>query len=137
MEKMTIKQERMQDTIREILSSLMLFEVTDPALQGVTVTEVILDREIEYADCYVSALGDDSRQKEVMAGLGRANGFLRRELGKRLKLRRVPVLHFHWDITLARAEVIEQAIDRLDLPPSPKPAKKRPESAEETEDTDE
>ena len=71
----------MSDRIREILSELLLMEVTDPALQGVTVTSVSLDREMEYADVRVNALGDESREKEVMRGLERANGFLRREIG--------------------------------------------------------
>jgi len=116
---MSLKQERMADRIREILSGLLLLEVTDPALQGVTVTEVALDPELEYANVYVNALGDESREKEVMAGLRRANGFLRRELGKRIRLRRTPALRFHWDITLSRGEAIEKAIDRLNLPPVP------------------
>jgi ribosome-binding factor A len=114
---MSLKQERMADRIREILSGLLLLEVTDPALQGVT--EVVLDPELEYANVYVNALGDESRQQEVMAGLKRANGFLRRELGKRIRLRRTPVLQFHWDITLSRGEAIEKALDRLNLPPVP------------------
>jgi ribosome-binding factor A len=116
---MSVKQERMADRIREVLSGLLLLEVTDPALHDVTVTEVVLDPELEYADVYVNALGDESRQPEVMAGLKRANGFLRREMGKRIRLRRTPVLQFHWDITLSRAEEIEQALDKLDLPPAP------------------
>ena len=114
---MTLKQERMADRIREILSSLLLIEVTDPALQGVTVLEVRLDQELEYANVYVNALGDESRQSEVMAGLRRANGFLRREVGKRVKLRRTPALRFYWDTTLTRGEAIERAIDQLDIPP--------------------
>jgi ribosome-binding factor A len=73
---MTIKQDRMSDRIREILSSLLLMDVTEPALQGMTVTEVKLDNEIEYADVFVNALGDEAREQEVMAGLKRANGFL-------------------------------------------------------------
>ena len=117
---MTVKQERMAERIREILSSLLLLEVTDPALQGVTVTEVKLDPELEYADVYVNALGDESREKEVMAGLSRANGFLRREVGKRVRLRRTPVLKFHWDITLSRAEAMEQILDHLNVPPADK-----------------
>ena len=116
---MSLKQERMADRIREILSSLLLMEVTDPALHDVTVTEVVLDPELEYADVYVNALGNEARQKEVMAGLKRATGFLRHELGKRIRIRRTPVLNFHWDITLSRAEEIERALDKLDLPPAP------------------
>src|SRR5688572_19177319 len=127
---MSIKQERVAEDIREILSGIFLYEVTDPALQGITVTEVILDPELEYANCYVNALGEDSRQKEVMDGLRRANGFLRREVGKRIRLRRVPFLNFHWDITLSRAEAIEEALDRLNLPPAP------PRKAAQDEDND-
>jgi ribosome-binding factor A len=118
---MTLKQERMAERIREILSGLLLLEVTDPALQGITVTEVTLDQELEYATVYVNALGEEERRDEVMAGLKRANGFLRREVGKRVRLRRTPALNFQWDISLSRAEAIEQALDRLDLPPAPPP----------------
>jgi ribosome-binding factor A len=110
---MTLKQERLQDRIREILSGLLLMEVTDPALGGVTVTDVALDREIEYAKVYVNALGDESRQADVMAGLKRANGFLRRELAARLRLRRVPVLAFHWDTSLARGEAMDRKLNEI------------------------
>ena len=132
---MTLKQERMADRIREILSSLLLLEVTDPALQGLTVTEVTLDPELEYADVYVNALGDESRQGEVMAGLKRATGFLRRELGKRIHIRRTPVLHFHWDITLSRAEEIERALDRLHLPAEQKQDDDNTDGLEQSEGT--
>src|SRR5215510_12500681 len=87
---MTLKQERMSDRIREILSELLLMEVSDPALQGITVTDVTVDPEIEYAEVYVNALGEEDREKEVMQGLKRASGFLRREVGRRVKLRRTP-----------------------------------------------
>jgi ribosome-binding factor A len=114
----TLKQERMADRIREILSTLLLLEVTDPALEGVTVTEVTLDRELEYANVYVNALGEEERQPVVMAGLARAHGFLRREVGKRVKLRRTPDLRFHWDMTLDRGAAIEETLDQLNIPPA-------------------
>jgi len=130
---LTLKQERMADRIREILSSLILLDVTDPALQGITVTEVTLDLELEYAEVFVNALGDDSREREVMAGLKRANGFLRHELGKRIRLRRVPALRFHWDITLSRGEAIEEALDRLRDDPEPRPIHRPGEEEDELE----
>ena len=119
---MSLKQERMADRIREILSVLLLTEVTDPALHDITITSVELDAELEYADIYVNALGDESRQKEVMRGLERANGFLRHELGSRIRVRRTPVLHFHWDLTLQQADAIEQALKRIGpIPPPDEP----------------
>lgn len=112
-----IRQERTAGQIRTILSQLLLRESRDPRLQGLTITEVKIDRELQYADIYVNALGDESREEEVMAALKGATGYFRRELASRLTLRTVPKLHFHWDPTLARAEQISQLLDSLDIPP--------------------
>ncbi len=111
---MTIKQERAAHLIHNILSELLMTEVTDPALAGVTVTDVTVDREIEYADVYVHALDD---RDAVMAGLERANGFLRRELAVRTRFRKTPVLHFHWDVALEHGERIDELLDQLEIPP--------------------
>jgi ribosome-binding factor A len=116
---MSIKQERMSERIRALLSELLLREVSDPRLQNVTVTEVSLDPELMFADVYVNALGDESRQEEVMSGLTSANGFLRREVGKRVRIRNTPELHFHWDNTLERGERLNKLINSLDIPPAP------------------
>ena len=110
---MSIKQERIQELVRTHLSDLLLTTVTDPALQGVTVTDVVVNREIEHADIYVHALGDDSREKAVMQGLERANGFLRSNLASRLRIRQMPVLHFYWDHTLAAADHIDALLESV------------------------
>jgi ribosome-binding factor A len=110
---MTIKQERIQELIRTHLSDLLLTTVTDPALQGVTVTDVVVNREIEHADLYVHALGDDSREAAVMQGLERASGFLRSNLAARLRIRQMPVLHFHWDHTLAAADHMDSLLESI------------------------
>jgi ribosome-binding factor A len=114
---MSIKQDRMSDHIHAILSELLLREVSDPRLQGVTVTEVKLDPELMFADVYVNALGDETRRDEVLTGLGSAGGFLRREVGKRVRLRNTPELHFHWDLTLEHGERINRILSSLDIPP--------------------
>ncbi|QPC81568.1 30S ribosome-binding factor RbfA [Phototrophicus methaneseepsis] len=107
----------MVERIKTILSELLLREIEDPRLQQVTITDVKLDNEISYANIYVNALGDENRRQEVMAGLERAKGFLRRELGKRIRVRSVPALIFHWDATLEYGERINRLIDSLDIPP--------------------
>ena len=116
---MSIKQRRMNDRIQHILSGLLQREINDPRLRDVTITEVQLDPELEVARVYVSALGDESREAEVMKGFRRAKGFLRRELGKRVRLRKTPELRFDWDRTLAHAERINQLISGLDIPAEP------------------
>lgn len=106
----TIKQQRAAQLIMEIMSALLMNEVTDPALQAVTVTDVRVDREIEYADIYVHSIDEEDA---VMGGLARAAGFLRRELAARTRFRKTPVLHFHWDATLEYGEHIDELIDSL------------------------
>lgn len=113
---MSIKRERMSERIHQILSQLLLREISDPRLQDITVTDVTLDPELMYAKVYVSAMGDEDRESEVMQGLRRAGGFLRREVGKRIRLRNTPELHFYWDSTLAHADRINAIISSLDIP---------------------
>jgi ribosome-binding factor A len=115
---MSIKQGRIAERIRVILSELLLRDVRDPRLQGVTVTEVKIDPELIVADVFVNALGDESRQEDVLDGLRSANGFLRREIGRRVRLRVTPELHFHWDLTLERGERLNQLITSLNIPPA-------------------
>ena len=76
-----------------------------------------MDPELMFADIYVNALGDESRKDEVLHGLKSANGFLRREIGKRVRLRNTPEIHFHWDVSLQRGEQLNQLISSLDIPP--------------------
>lgn len=111
-----IRQRRTAEQIRIILSDLILRQMRDPRLQDLTITDVTIDRELQYADIYVNALGDDSREDEVVVALQGAKGYFRRELAGRLDLRTVPQLHFHWDPTLAHAEHISQLLDSLDIP---------------------
>jgi ribosome-binding factor A len=111
-----IRQERTAEEIRMILSDLLRRDVSDPRLMDLTVTRVLIDRELQHANIYVNALGDETRQKEVMKALDRAGGYFRYELAQRMSLRIVPELHFHWDPTLAYAEEVDQILDGLDIP---------------------
>jgi len=118
-----VRQERTADHIQIILSELFLHAVSDPRLAGVTITEVLLDRELLHANVYVNALGDETREAEVMAGLESAGGFLRREVAQRLDLRAAPILRFHWDPRLRYVDEVDALLDRLDIQPeTPAPA---------------
>lgn len=110
----SLRQKRVADRIRAEMSDLFQREMSDPRINLVTVTDVKVDRELAYADVFVSALGDGLRQQEVLAALEGAKGYLRRQVGERIHLRNVPRLRFHWDPTPERAEQIAQLIDSLD-----------------------
>ena len=91
----TLRQKRVADRLQVEISELFQREMNDPRLELVTVTRVNIDRELEYAHVFVSTVGDEARQAEVLAILKGAHGFIRREIGRRVRLRRTPQLVFH------------------------------------------
>lgn len=107
------RQRRVAVQIQEILSELLQFEVDDPRLAGVTVMEVSVDRELMYATVYVSALAGEDAREEVLPALQNASGFLRYELGRRVRLQNTPELRFKWDETLEQADRIEHLLNSL------------------------
>lgn len=116
-----IRRERTAEQIHMILSELLSREVSDPRLQDVTVTRVGVDRELQVATVHLNALGDESRQEDVMKALDKAAGFLRYELAQRMDLRVVPELRFHWDPTLAYSAEVDQILSELDIPAAEEP----------------
>lgn len=108
-----IRMQRISDRIRNELSEMLVKEVQDPRLLGISVTDVRVDRELAYADVYVSAVEGHERQKDVLDGLSSAAGFLRHELAARVELRAFPRLRFHWDPTPEKADHIEQVLASL------------------------
>ncbi len=92
---------------------MLIREVSDPRLELIYITDVKVDRELAYAEVYVSALEGPSRTAEVLAGLESASGFLRRALAARVELRAFPRLRFHWDPTPENADTIEKALAEL------------------------
>lgn len=108
-----IRLQRIADRIRQELSELLIREIHDPRLQQIYVTGVRVDRELAFADVYVSAVEGVSRSADVLAGLESATGFLRRTLASRVELRAFPRLRFHWDMTPENADHIEQILAQL------------------------
>ncbi|MGD9092212.1 MAG: 30S ribosome-binding factor RbfA [Anaerolineales bacterium] len=109
-----LRTQRIADRIQEELSEMLIHEIADPRLSGVSVTDVTVDRELAYSDIYVSALEGEERSEEILSGLEHAKGYLRRELAQRIDLRVFPRLRFHWDPTFDRAERIEQILASLE-----------------------
>ncbi len=102
---------RIGDRLRMELSEMLVKgEIHDPRLDGISFTDVIVDRELSYADIYVSATEGLVRSKEVLQGLENASGFLRKHLAERVELRVFPRLRFHWDVTPERADRIERLL---------------------------
>ena len=109
---------RIADRIREDLSEMLIREVQDPRLSGISITDVKVDRELTFADIYVSAVEGSERSNEILEGLQSASGFLRSQLAARIDLRAFPRLRFHWDPTPERADHIERILASLRQEPS-------------------
>lgn len=108
-----IRLKKIADRIRDDLSELLIYEVEDPRLSGVMVTDVNVDRELYYANIYVSAIEGRERSKEILAGLESASGYLRSQLSQSIELRTFPRLRFYWDPTPENADRIEYLIKQL------------------------
>ncbi|HSO13308.1 MAG TPA: 30S ribosome-binding factor RbfA [Anaerolineales bacterium] len=108
-----VRLQRIADRVREELSEMLIREINDPRLKLIYVTDVKIDKELAYADIYVSAVEGVSRSKDVLAGLESASGFIRRTLASRVELRAFPRLRFHWDVTPENADRIEKALAGL------------------------
>lgn len=108
-----IRIKRIEERIRQDLSELLIREVNDPRLHQIFVTDVKVDRELAFADVYVSAVEGASRSAEILTGLESAAGFLRRILAARVELRAFPKLRFHWDPTPENADHIEKILAGL------------------------
>ena len=105
--------QRIADRVRQEISELLIREINDPRLHQIFVTDVKIDKELAFADVYVSAIEGASRSAEILEGLESASGFLRRTLASRIELRAFPRLRFHWDPTPENADHIEKVLAEL------------------------
>jgi ribosome-binding factor A len=108
-----VRIQRIADRIRQELSEILIREISDPRLRQIFITDVRVDRELAYADVYVSAVEGVARSIEILQGLKHASGFLRHELTASVELRTFPQLRFHWDPTPENADHIERLMATL------------------------
>lgn len=108
-----IRLKRINDRIKQILSLTLLSKVEDPRLSGVSITEVNVDRELDFANIYVSALEGQTRAHEVIDALNHARGFLKTELANELDLRVMPKLRFFWDPTPEKVDRIDSLLAQI------------------------
>jgi ribosome-binding factor A len=102
--------DRLNEQFRQELSLLIREQVRDPRVGMATITAVQTSPELDHARVYLSVLGDDDARSEAVVGLQSAAAFLRGQLSKRLRLRRVPELHFELDRVLEEAQRIESLL---------------------------
>src|SRR3954470_6360964 len=111
---MTQRTERIDELLRQEITAILTKEISDPRIGFATVTNVETAPDLRHARVWVSVIGDQSQRDETIAALGRAMGFVRRELGTRLRLRRIPELHVRLDETAERGTRVLQLLHELE-----------------------
>lgn len=128
---MTLKQDRMDQILKKEISRILQFELKNPKLGFVTVTDVECTRDMSQAKVYVSFLGKQERNDAGMKVLRASKGFIRSTLAKNIKARKMPDLIFVQDTSLEHGRKIDNIISNLP------PAKEEPESEAEAESSSE
>ncbi len=106
--------DRVADQIREEISSLLSRgTVHDPGIGFITVTRVQVSADLQIARVFYTMLGDDAARKQTAKALDRATPFFRRQIGSRIRLRRVPEVEFRFDQAVANQDRIERLIHEI------------------------
>ena len=106
--------ERVNNLIRREISELIQCQIKDPRLDVfVTVTEVNTSPDLKYARVFVSCINGKQEEQKVLRVLSSAAGFLRTELARNIRLRRIPELSFHWDDSIEHGDHILRLIDQV------------------------
>ncbi len=110
---MSHRPERLAEAIKKEMSNLLLNELKDPRVGFATITGVDVSNDLKYAKIYVSVLGDHELRKNTMLALKKARGFIRTELGRRIRLRHVPEISFNLDESLDHGVRVMELLDEV------------------------
>ena len=102
--------EKLQELIKQEMSKMLLREIKDPRIGFVTVTDVEMTGDLREAKIYVSVMGNEKKVQDSLKGLQSALGFIRREIGKRIRLRFTPEISFALDTSLDYSEHIQKIL---------------------------
>lgn len=108
-----LRKMRLEESLREALSNLLLREAKDPRLAGVVISAVTLSGDLKQAKAFFSVFGDAERERQAAEGLEQAKGFLRSALRRLLSVDTVPELIFLRDKGYEHADRVARILDRL------------------------
>jgi ribosome-binding factor A len=116
MSKATYKRaDRVADQIRMEVADILMRKIKDPRVRSVTVTDVELTADLRIAYVFVTTMEKDQAERDIFAGLSKASGFVRAELGRRLTLRYLPEVIFKKDVSGLRGDRVLKLLDELHI----------------------
>jgi ribosome-binding factor A len=107
------RSEKVAESIHEVVSELIVKGLKDPRIGFVTITGVKLTDDLHLATVYFSVIGSDEEKKATEKGLSSARGFIRREMGKSLRMRYVPDIVFRYDESVEYGSRIESLLKEI------------------------
>ena len=108
---MSIKIDRLNNLFVEEISKIIHQEIKDKDVGFVTITEARITNDLSFAKIYVTALSDD--KEKVLKSLNKASGFIRTMLCDRVKIRKMPEIHFVYDESIEYGKKIDDIIERI------------------------
>ncbi len=110
---MSLRANRVGEQMKKELTDIIGRKLKDPRIGFVTVTDVRVTGDLQQATVYVSVLGNEEQKEKTLIGLSKATGFIRSEIGKRIRLRITPEITFEWDESLEYGQRIETLIHQI------------------------
>ncbi len=111
---MTLRNERVRKTLMKEISDILLRDIKDPNITGiVSITDVDISHDNSYAKVFFSVFGDEKTKEKTKMALDRLTPHIRYEIGKRIRLRLTPEIHFIEDNSLERGSRITELIDKI------------------------
>lgn len=107
------RNERIRELIKSEFSSILQRDLKDPRIGFVSVTDVEVSNDYSHVKIFVSVYGDEESKKQTMEGLESAKGFIRSELGKRIRLRHTPEVHIIADNSIERGSRIFELLEKV------------------------
>ncbi len=105
---------RVAEQIKKDVSQIIVAEIKDPRIAEMTsVTDVELSKDLRHASIYVSVYGSEAEREETLQTLARASGFVRSEIGRRIRLRYTPEINFFLDTSIEYGAYIESVLKSL------------------------
>jgi len=110
---MSHRANRVGEQMKKELSDIIGRKIKDPRIGFVTVTDVQVTGDLQQAKVFISVLGDEEQKENTLKGLAKAKGFIRTEIGHRIRLRKTPEIIFEWDESIDYGNKIETLLHQL------------------------
>lgn len=104
---------RVAEQMKKEVSDIIAHKIKDPRVGFVTVTDVEVTGDLQQATVFISVLGDEEQKEASLVGLEKAKGFIRSEIGKRIRLRKTPELFFEFDESIQYGNRIDELLMKL------------------------